>query len=48
MILGQKMSVFLLCSIFSVCNGLEEVSKMSPSLDLTNMQVTALCWRTQN
>ena len=36
---GQKMSVFLLCSIFSVCNGLEEVSKMSPALDLTNIQV---------
>ena len=42
--LRQKMSLFLLCSIFSVCNG-EDVSKVSPSLDLTNMQVTLSSYR---
>ena len=44
MIVRQKMSLIMLCTIFSVCNGLEEVSEVPPSLDLTTRQVKSSWW----
>ena len=44
MIVRHKMSLIMLCTIFSACNGLEEVSEVPPSLDLTKTQVKSAWW----